>query len=169
MPTTTGGLPVQITVTTSIETLRTDLADQALRPAGTADAFAGEGAADLNGQGSSAHAQIPASSARRLACDADILPVVMNSQSQVLDIGRKTRLISPALRLAIELRDQHCRWPDCQANIQEIHHIVFWSNGGSTNQANLAGLCRSHHRSVHERGFTLTGNANGRIDVRGPQ
>jgi len=151
MPTATGGIPVQVVVTTSIESLRAKLGDVDVD------------AAELAG-----HHQIPAATARRLACDCDVLPVVMNSESQVLDVGRKTRLISPQLRLAIELRDSHCRWPDCESTIQEIHHIVFWSRGGATDRSNLVGLCRAHHHTVHERGFELTGNANGRIEVRAP-
>jgi hypothetical protein len=151
MPTATGGIPVQVVVKTSIESLSAELVDL------------GVGADEIVGQG-----QIPAETVRRLACDCDVLPVVMNSKSQVLDVGRKTRLISPQLRLAIELRDSHCRWPECESGIQEIHHVVFWSRGGATDRANLVGLCRSHHHTVHERGFTLTGDADDRIEVRAP-
>ncbi len=171
MATGTGGVPVHIAVTTTLEALKIDLA-AATDSHGTAataseadgkltDPYGGKppvlsGAGDCVGIG----VQIPAATARRLACDAEILPIVMNSRSQILDVGRRTRVISSALRLAIELRDEHCRFPRCDAPIQEIHHLIFWANGGPTNQSNLAGLCRHHHHTVHERGFTLTGDAN---------
>jgi len=162
MATGTGGIPVHIAVTTSLDALRVELAHAGLGPDVIPPLLRGAG--DSIGTGK----QIPAATARRLACDADILPVVMNSKSQVLDVGRRTRLISPALRLAIELRDEHCRFPRCDAPIQEIHHLVFWANGGRTDRTNLAGLCRYHHHTVHERGFTLTGNANHDLILTAP-
>ncbi len=163
MPTATGGIPVQVTVTTTLETLRAGLDDRGVEPASLSGDSQGAG-----GSVGAVHCQIPAATARRLACDAGIVPVVLGGRSQVLDVGRKTRLISPALRLAIELRDQHCRWPGCEAGIREIHHIVFWSNGGATDRTNLAGLCRAHHHTVHERGFSLTGNADHQLTVQAP-
>jgi hypothetical protein len=162
MATGTGGIPVHIAVTTSLDALKASLAHVGL-PDGVNPPLL-RGAGDSIGTG----IHIPAATARRLACDAEILPVVMNSRSQVLDVGRRTRLISPALRLAIELRDEHCRFPRCDAPIQEVHHLIFWANGGRTDQTNLAGLCRHHHHTVHERGFTLTGNANHDLTLTPP-
>lgn len=148
MPNGTGGVPVHLVVTASIETLRADLDDAGVEPA------------TMNGKVS-----LSAATARRLACDCAILPVVMNSKSQVLDVGRRTRLISPQLRLAIGLRDSHCRFPDCEAPIQDIHHIVFWANGGRTDRENLVGICLAHHQAVHERRYHLRGNANFKLEV----
>lgn len=148
MPTGTGGVPVHLVVTTSIDTLRAQLGDAGVEPA------------DLNGKFS-----LSAATARRLACDCAVLPVVMDSKSQVLDVGRRTRIISPQLRLAIDLRDRHCRFPDCEAPIQDIHHIVFWANGGRTDRENLVGLCLAHHQAVHERRYQLKGNANFKLQV----
>ncbi len=148
MPTGTGGVPVHLVVTTSIDTLRAQLGDAGVEPA------------DLDGKVS-----LSAATARRLACDCAVLPVVMDSKSQVLDVGRRTRIISPQLRLAIDLRDRHCRFPDCEAPIQDIHHIVFWANGGRTDRENLVGLCLAHHQAVHERRYQLKGNANFKLQV----
>jgi len=183
MATTTGGIPVHLAVTVGIDTLRGRLADHRLHPNRAAPTSTSSPApnpepdtdpsrrhpllhanGDLTGTGT----LIPAATARRLACDADILPIIMNSASHVLDVGRRTRLIHPALRLAIELRDEHCRFPHCDAPIQEIHHLIFWANGGRTDQTNLAGLCRHHHHTLHERGFTLTGNANTDLTLTPP-
>ncbi len=150
MPTAIGGLPVKLVVTASIESLRAELTDNGVAPA------------DLN------DTPIPAAVARRLACDCHVLPVIMNSKSQVLDVGRHTRLISPQLRLAITLRDTTCRFPQCDGPIQEIHHLAHWANGGPTTRENLAGLCYFHHKAIHDHGYELAGNANQPLTIRRP-
>ncbi|MGV1079674.1 MAG: DUF222 domain-containing protein [Candidatus Nanopelagicales bacterium] len=150
MPTTTGGLPVKLVVTATIESLRAQLTDTDVAPA------------DLN------NTLIPAAVARRLACDCHVLPVIMSWKSQVLDIGPHTRLISPQLRLAITLRDTTCRFPQCDGPIQEIHHVIHWANGGPTTRENLAGLCHFHHKTIHHHHYELTGNANQPLTIRRP-
>ncbi len=102
---------------------------------------------------------VDAETARRMACDASITRVVMAGPSEPLDVGRRTPLIPPAMRRALILRDRVCRFPDCQRPHPwtDGHHIVPWSQGGPTSQANLLLLCRPHHRMAHRRGgFTLT-------------
>ncbi len=161
MPMATGGLPVHVVVTTSLDSLRSQLTDAGIDPATLGNSTTGAATG-------TASRHIPAATARRLACDASIIPIVLNGKSQVLDVGRRTRAIHPALRLAIEVRDQHCRSPGCDANIQEIHHVVHWANGGPTDRSNLAGLCRGHHHAVHERGFNLRGDPNMELEVVPP-
>jgi hypothetical protein len=108
--------------------------------------------------------------ARRLACDASITRVVMAGPSEPLDVGRRTPLIPPAIRRALILRDRGCRFPQCRRPHPwtDGHHIVPWSQGGPTSQANLLLLCRRHHRMVHQPGgFTLT-LEDGRPVIRRP-
>jgi hypothetical protein len=95
---------------------------------------------------------------RRLACDASIRRVVMAGPSEPLDVGRRTPLVTPAMRRAVIVRDRHCRFPGCDRPHAwcDAHHVVHWADGGPTALPNLLLLCRRHHRMVHERkGFRL--------------
>ncbi|MFB9820537.1 HNH endonuclease signature motif containing protein [Arthrobacter ramosus] len=88
---------------------------------------------------------------RKIACDADIIPVLLGSDSRVLDIGRTTRVFPTHIRKAIIARDQGCAFPDCTipAPWCEAHHITYWSNGGTTGTDNgtlLCSLCRHRHK-----------------------
>jgi hypothetical protein len=96
--------------------------------------------------------------ARRVACDGTIRRVVMAGRSEPLDVGRRTPVVSPALRRAVIVRDRGCRFPGCDRPHSwcDAHHVVHWADGGPTTLANLVLLCRRHHRMVHERsGFRL--------------
>lgn len=123
------GTAARITVTTSIETLTTELGHGLL---GTGDTLS-------------------ASAVRRLACDADILPAVLGTQGQVLDVGRLQRLVTTAIWNALVLRDQHCAFPGCTRSPEacDAHHITHWADGGPTSLDNLILLCRKHHTLVH--------------------
>lgn len=94
---------------------------------------------------------IAASAARRLACDADIIPIVLNGDSVPLDLGRTHRLVKPEQRKALIARDKGCAYPDCTipASWCDAHHIHHWLHGGPTDLANLVLLCRRHHRVLH--------------------
>jgi hypothetical protein len=100
---------------------------------------------------------VGAAAARRLACDASVLPVVMGTPSEPLDVGRRTPVVSASLRRAVVLRDQRCRFPACSRPHAwcDAHHISHWADGGRTELRNLVLLCRPHHRLVHEGGFRL--------------
>ena len=93
---------------------------------------------------------LSAGEARRLACDADIIPVVLGSKSEILDIGRPQRLFTRALRTALVTRDQGCVFPSCDtpARACEGHHIIPWHQGGETALSNGVRLCPWHHRLV---------------------
>jgi hypothetical protein len=73
----------------------------------------------------------------------------------VLDVGRRTRAISPGLRRALEHRDGGCRFPGCGRKLCDAHHVEPWAAGGATSLANTLLLCRRHHRAVHEEGFSM--------------
>jgi hypothetical protein len=99
---------------------------------------------------------IAAETARRLACDAAIVPLLERA-GRPLSVGRKTRSIPPALRRALQSRDRGCRFPGCTSTCSvDAHHIEHWANGGQTSLENLVELCRHHHRLLHEGGYGVT-------------
>ena len=94
---------------------------------------------------------ISSQTVQRHACDGTLCRVLM-ADSQVIDVGRATRAISPSQKRALRARDKHCRFPGCDRpiNWSNPHHIEFWSRGGPGDLANLLSLCYFHHRCVHE-------------------
>ena len=90
---------------------------------------------------------------RRITCDAGIIPLLLGSQGEVLDVGRKTRTIPAALRRALEQRDGGCTWQGCGAPVSwcDAHHIIHWADGGHTNLDNTQLLCRTHHTTTHKQ------------------
>lgn len=99
---------------------------------------------------------LPPETARRLACDAQLLPVAVDWDTGALTLGRTTRVWSQAIRRAAWIRDQAgCAFPKCGRPPADLHHIVWWSNGGRTDLDNAAWLCSFHHWLVHEGGWKL--------------
>lgn len=96
--------------------------------------------------------------ARRLACEADIIPAVLGSRSELLDLGRTRRLVTPGQRRALTHRDRHCTYPGCSmpATWSDAHHIVHWADGGASDLSNLTLLCRRHHTHVHEHALSAS-------------
>ena len=103
---------------------------------------------------------ISAESTRRLACDGLILPVLLGSRGEPLDVGRATRSIPRAIRRALVARDHGCAFPGCDRPPAWCHghHIWHWSNGGPTCLSNLVLLCPHHHRLIHHGGWDVTIN-----------
>jgi hypothetical protein len=93
----------------------------------------------------------------QLVCDASISRIVFGPGSEVLDVGRKTRVIPTGLRRAVVARDQRCVAPGYGRSAKwcDVHHRVPWSDGGETVIDNLALLCRYHHTRVHLGMLTL--------------
>jgi hypothetical protein len=100
----------------------------------------------------------PVDTVRRLACEADLIPVVLDGRGVVLDQGRAKRLATAEQRTAIEAMHRTCSHPDCTVTIDDcrIHHIDPWLRGGRTDLAGLAPLCEVHHHLVHEGGWSFT-------------
>ena len=90
---------------------------------------------------------------RQLACDADIIPVVLGSDGEVLDIGRAVRLFTKGQRRALWHRDKQCTYPGCDmpAGWVQAHHLIHWVDGGPSDLSNAALLCQRHHTTVHDR------------------
>ena len=99
---------------------------------------------------------VSAETSRRVACDAARVIMRHDRNGRVLDVGRRTRTVPPALRRALTARDHRCRFPGCSARHCDAHHVRHWARGGATKLDNLVLLCRRHHRAVHEEGFTVT-------------
>ena len=100
---------------------------------------------------------LPASTVRRMACDADLVPAVLGTDSVVLDVGRTQRLVTPAIWRALVTRDRHCRFPHCTRPpvMDHAHHLQHWADGGPTSLDNLILLCGHHHRLIHAGPWTI--------------
>lgn len=140
-----GGVPAVTVVTMTLESL-----------------IGGNQAATLdNGE------RISASEARRLACQAGIIPAVLGGRSQPLDLGRTRRFHSTAQRIAIGLRDQGCVIEDCDhpAEMSHIHHVESWSKGGSTTVEDGVMICPRHHTLAHDHRYAMDPRPRGKYRI----
>src|SRR4029453_14388627 len=98
------------------------------------------------------------------AVAAGLPPTLGGARRQPLEVGRATRGVQPAQRAALAVRDGGCVFPGCDRPLAwcDAHHLWHWLDGGPTDLANLALLCRAHHRAVHEGGGALTRAPAGR-------
>jgi hypothetical protein len=113
--------------------------------------------------------RVPAETLRRLACDATVVGVRTDAHGNVVDVGRRRRVVSGSQRRALHIRDRRCRFPGCTHEAWlDAHHIEHWAHGGATTISNLVLLCPAHHRLVHEGGFTISRSGAGAIEVRSP-
>jgi Domain of unknown function (DUF222)/HNH endonuclease len=108
--------------------------------------------------------------ARLRAAAALLPPALGGAPSQPLEVGRTSRVVTPAQRAALLVRDGGCAIPGCQRPPAwcEAHHLRHWLHGGPTDLANLALVCRAHHRAVHEGGWQLVRQADGRLTATPP-
>jgi hypothetical protein len=95
--------------------------------------------------------RLSAGAVRRMACDANILPVVLGGRSEILDLGRTQRLATGPLRQALDIRDGGCAFPGCDRGVRwtQAHHIASWLHNGPTDLDNMVLLCGEHHRTIH--------------------
>jgi hypothetical protein len=114
--------------------------------------------------------RISAGQARRLACNAAVLPMVLGGDSVILDQGRSRRLFDRHQRVALAVRDKGCIWPGCDRPPAwaEAHHIGAWSSGGSTDLANGCLLCSFHHHLLHKGEWAIRMAADGIPEVLPP-
>ncbi|MDQ3416996.1 MAG: HNH endonuclease [Actinomycetota bacterium] len=113
---------------------------------------------------------VTAATARRIACDAQLISMVLGANGVPLDVGRSERLFSGELRAALVARDRGCAFPGCTRPPDwcEGHHIVHWADGGSTSLANAALLCGHHHRVVHRGQWQIQMHPHGRPEFLPP-
>ncbi len=138
-----GGDATTLLVTIALESLRAEL--------GTGTIVGGE--------------PLSATAVRRLACTADIIPVVLGGKGEILDLGRSRRLFSPAQRKAMALRDQQCRGEGCTVPGRwcEAHHLKPWAQGGKTDIDDGVLFCTFDHHRAHDPRFTHEKLPNGDI------
>jgi hypothetical protein len=109
--------------------------------------------------------------AAELRAAITLLPPPLGAPTQLLDLGRATRAVSPALRRALVLRDGGCLVQGCDRPPPwtDAHHLHHWLHGGPTSLDNLILLCRVHHRAVHEEGWRLHRDpTSGRVSLAPP-
>jgi HNH endonuclease/Domain of unknown function (DUF222) len=113
---------------------------------------------------------IPAETARRIACDAAVTPIFIDSESNQPRADRTRRVISGSKRKALVVRDRGCRIPGCDRppDWTDAHHIQHWADGGDDRIENLVLLCRRHHRMVHEGGWQLRWGEQGDLVAAPP-
>jgi hypothetical protein len=123
----------------------------------------------LAGVGLVGEEPISAGHVRRLACTAEIIPIVLGGKSEVLDLGRSRRLFSSAQRKAMAVRDRRCRAENCEipAAWCEAHHAAKqWNENGRTDLKDGVLLCSFHHHRAHDRGWTTARFPNGDLRFR---
>lgn len=93
----------------------------------------------------------------RIACDCTVTRIVFGPESQVIEVGRARRVVTPAQRKALVARDGGCVWPGCDRppSHTSVHHLIHWARGGTTDLPNEALVCGYHHFRLHEGGWTL--------------
>ena len=155
-----GSAATALHVAATLEDLRDQLATRQADVEGTGSA---DGAGAEAGEGRARCGRVMVSRAqltmlapavvRQLACDADIIPVVLGSDGEVLDIGRAVRLFTKGQRRALWHRDRLCTYPGCDmpAGWVQAHHLVHWVDGGPSDLTNAALLCQRHHTLVHDQ------------------
>jgi hypothetical protein len=106
---------------------------------------------------------------RRLACDAGLVPIVLDEAGTPMDVGRRERKLTFALRRAVMVRDRSCRFPGCGSTRHlHAHHVQHWADGGPTDLANLVLICSHHHRFVHEHGWRVEPVGDGQFSFAPP-
>ena len=101
---------------------------------------------------------VSAGTARRLAADANLIPIVLGGNSEVLDLGRSKRLFNPAQKQALAERDDGCAWTGCPhpPSYTQAHHLRWWDRDtGPTDLDNGILLCSQHHHRVHDDGWDI--------------
>jgi Domain of unknown function (DUF222)/HNH endonuclease len=101
---------------------------------------------------------IPRAVLDRISCDADVTRIIFGPESEVLDVGRSRRIVSPEQRRGVITRDQTCRGPACHAPPRycEVHHLIPWSQGGATSVENSGLFCWHCHDWIHREHITIT-------------
>jgi Domain of unknown function (DUF222)/HNH endonuclease len=148
---TQGGQRPHLAVTITLADLRTGASTGTTASTGTA-ACPGTGSGDL------VTGTITAAAARRIACDASIIPIVLGAASEPLDVGRASYAVPQPMRRALIGRDRGCAFPHCDRppGWCEAHHITHWADGGHTSLTNLALLCDAHHRLIHTQDWRIS-------------
>lgn len=108
---------------------------------------------------------------QRLSCECKVARILLDAESQVIEVGRSKRVVTAPQRRALEIRDRGCRWPGCErpASFTAAHHLIHWSKGGATDIENLVLLCHRHHWMVHEGRWQIVRTATDSFVAVPPQ
>jgi hypothetical protein len=114
--------------------------------------------------------ELPPASVRRLLCQGRVTPIIVGADGNALDAGRTIRHANRRQRRALRAMYRCCAFGDCAVAFDrcEIHHILPWELGGSTDLRNLIPLCSRHHHTVHEFAWTLELSADRTLTIRRP-
>jgi hypothetical protein len=95
--------------------------------------------------------------------------VVVDGAGVVVDLGRRRRLFTGAVRDAVLLGNQRCIWPGCPipASRCQADHLTAWSDNGATDTANGAPLCGRHNR-LKATGYATWRDGHGQWHTRRP-
>ena len=134
--------PVQISVLIGLDALRGQTDEVGLTDAGV---------------------ELPPEVVRRMACDAEIIPMILDGPGGSADAGCSRRTVPLRLRRLLVARDRHCRWPGCgePPSRCDAHHVWHWIDGGPTNLDNLVLLCHRHHHFLHQHGYRMNPQPDG--------
>jgi hypothetical protein len=135
----------------------------------TVDQLCGGGGDCAEIAGQTIRGPLSPAAARRFACDAGLIPAVLGSESEILDVGHSKRTATPGQRRALAIRDDGCGFPGCDRPPawSEAHRLDEWArDAGPTEMANLVLLCGAHHQFVHDDGWTIIPVADGRRTPR---
>ena len=107
--------------------------------------------------------ELPPEIVRWLACDAEIIPMILGGPGGPADAGRSCRTVPLRLRRLLIARDRHCQWPGCAEPPSrcDAHHVHHWIHGGRTDLDNLVLLCHRHHHHLHQHGHTMIPRPDG--------
>jgi len=120
-------------------------------------------------RGGAGRSDLPIETVKRLCCDGSVVSVTEDGHGNPLDVGRKRRTVSRPLRRALWARDRGCVFPGCRnKRYVDGHHLRHWADGGGTSLDNTALLCSHHHWLVHEGGFKIRKDADGRLEFLRP-
>ncbi|HEX5089407.1 MAG TPA: DUF222 domain-containing protein [Nocardioides sp.] len=146
VPSSHGARP-RLAITVDFQTLATGLGREPAAEATTDDGL-----------------RLSVAAVRRLACDAELIPVCLGTDGEVLDVGRLSRLITLVLWRALVARDRHCTFPGCTRPpvMCHAHHIIHWVDGGRTCLDNLVLVCGEHHRVLHHTPWQVRLNPDDR-------
>ena len=108
--------------------------------------------------------------ARRLCCDNPVLEMPVENFNGAFQLKRSSRRASAPLERAVKVRDEGvCQFPGCESRrFLHMHHVQHWAHGGPTDLDNLALLCSTHHRAVHEGGYSLNKTDEGELCFHSP-
>src|SRR3954452_12510483 len=114
-------------------------------------------------------AAVPVTTAQMTGCTAALSWMTHGAGGAVLNLGRRRRRASKAIRTAARERDHgRCRYPGCESRRVDLHHIQHWASGGPTSLDNLVSLCKQHHLAVHDRGSLITARPGGTFAFYAP-